>query len=48
MRKRGWLHRDISVGNILVVGDQVIIADVEYAKHRDDDSRHEVRTVSCS
>lgn len=29
---RGWVHRDISVGNVLVVGQQVKIADVEYAK----------------
>lgn len=42
----GWVHRDISMGNILVVGNCPKIADLEYAKRVDDDSAmHHGRTV---
>ena len=42
----GWVHRDISIGNILVVDDGAKIADLEYAKRVDDDSpMHQGRTV---
>ncbi|EKM53990.1 uncharacterized protein PHACADRAFT_122666 [Phanerochaete carnosa HHB-10118-sp] len=40
----GWVHRDVSVGNVLIVDDGGILADVEYAKHESDDRSHEVRT----
>ncbi|KAI0342412.1 hypothetical protein BDW22DRAFT_1357756 [Trametopsis cervina] len=39
MHKLGWMHRDISAGNILVIGDDCAkIADLEYSKHVDDQS----------
>lgn len=48
MHKLGWMHRDISAGNILVIGDDCAkIADLEYSKHVDDQSPiHCGRTVS--
>ena len=41
----GWVHRDISSGNILIVDDFIKIADLEYAKREDDTSQHGIRTV---
>ncbi|KIJ07933.1 hypothetical protein PAXINDRAFT_139592 [Paxillus involutus ATCC 200175] len=32
MHTAGWVHRDISVGNVLRHGDQGLITDLEYAK----------------
>ncbi|KIP12353.1 hypothetical protein PHLGIDRAFT_113828 [Phlebiopsis gigantea 11061_1 CR5-6] len=40
----GWVHRDISSGNILVVNGHAKIADFEYAKHENDFTMHGVRT----
>ena len=31
LHQGGWLHRDISVGNILVVGERGTLIDMEYA-----------------
>ena len=31
----GWVHRDVSAGNILLYGDRGLIADLEYAKKED-------------
>ncbi|KAL5525403.1 hypothetical protein ACEPAF_9273 [Sanghuangporus sanghuang] len=42
----GWLHRDISVGNLYWYDGRGLIGDFEYAKHRDSPVSHEVR--SCS
>lgn len=44
----GWVHRDVSNGNILVLGDHVKLADLEYAKRvqRDDVPHAGIRTVS--
>ena len=43
---RGWIHRDISVGNILIVDGQVKISDLEYAKmYMDMSLPHSIRTV---
>lgn len=44
----GWVHRDVSNGNILVLGDDVKLADLEYAKRvRHDEPPHAgIRTVS--
>ncbi|GJE95048.1 hypothetical protein PsYK624_112270 [Phanerochaete sordida] len=40
-----WVHRDISYGNILIVGDQAKITDLEFAMKADDDSEpHTIRT----
>ncbi len=46
MHECGWVHRDISITNILV-DDQGLakLADVEYAKRIDDLNSHSVRTV---
>jgi serine/threonine protein kinase len=44
----GWVHRDISPGNILLDkdGKRVILSDLEYAKSLADDRSHEIRTVT--
>ena len=46
----GWVHRDISLGNIL--HDNVIngwkLSDVEFAKEMNAKDRHEVRTVRAN
>lgn len=45
----GWVHRDISSGNILLIKNQVKIADFEYAKKLDLPGKvcHDIRTVRC-
>jgi hypothetical protein len=43
-----WVHRDISPGNILFHNGQSKLADVEYAKHKSDNSQHGMRTVSVT
>ncbi|KAI6016909.1 hypothetical protein BKA83DRAFT_4329447 [Pisolithus microcarpus] len=40
----GWVHRDISTGNVLYFGGMGKLADLEYAKHVDSNKSHEVRT----
>ncbi|KIP02045.1 hypothetical protein PHLGIDRAFT_79694, partial [Phlebiopsis gigantea 11061_1 CR5-6] len=40
----GYVHRDISVGNILIVNGKGKLGDVEYAKAENDDSSHDIRT----
>ncbi|EKM48469.1 uncharacterized protein PHACADRAFT_77345, partial [Phanerochaete carnosa HHB-10118-sp] len=40
----GWVHRDISVGNILIVDDVAKLADLEYAKAETDRRTHDLRT----
>ena len=47
MHKYGWVHRDISTGNILLVDGVVKISDLEYAKKMDDKTSHNGRSV-CS
>lgn len=41
----GWVHRDLSVSNLYLYEGRGLIGDFEYAKHRDDDTYHEVRSV---
>lgn len=45
----GWVHRDISSGNLLIGNGQLKIADFEYAKKMTNpgDNVHDIRTV-CS
>ncbi|KAJ3552851.1 hypothetical protein NM688_g3934 [Phlebia brevispora] len=40
----GWVHRDISSTNILIVGDQTKLTDFEYAKKIGDTTVHNVRS----
>ncbi|KAI6016905.1 hypothetical protein BKA83DRAFT_4329397 [Pisolithus microcarpus] len=40
----GWVHRDISTGNVLYWGGMGKLADLDYAKHIDSSVTHEVRT----
>lgn len=44
----GWVHRDISTGNILLFGEQVKLGDLEYAKRItiDEPAHAGIRTVS--
>ncbi|GJE97411.1 hypothetical protein PsYK624_136280 [Phanerochaete sordida] len=44
MHKNGWVHRDISAGNVLIHDRRGKLSDVEYAKHKSDTTRHEIRT----
>ncbi|EKM53935.1 uncharacterized protein PHACADRAFT_145449 [Phanerochaete carnosa HHB-10118-sp] len=44
MHRLGWVHRDISYGNILIVGKRGKITDLEYAKEDTDMSTHGIRT----
>ncbi|KAI6040161.1 hypothetical protein EDC04DRAFT_2567491 [Pisolithus marmoratus] len=39
-----WVHRDVSAGNVLHVGQMGKLADLEYAKHMDSKTSHEVLT----
>ncbi|KAI5993507.1 hypothetical protein EDD15DRAFT_899625 [Pisolithus albus] len=40
----GWVHRDLSTGNVLYWGGMGKLADLEYAKHMNSKVTHEVRT----
>lgn len=44
LHSAGWVHRDISVGNIIIHDGQTKLGDVEYAKREADDTTHDVRT----
>ncbi|EKM56466.1 uncharacterized protein PHACADRAFT_207697 [Phanerochaete carnosa HHB-10118-sp] len=39
----GWVHRDVSAGNVLIIDNVGKLVDFEYAKHESDDWRHKVR-----
>ncbi len=45
MHVSGWVHRDVSATNILVVNDRAKIGDLEYAKREKQDAHHNIRTV---
>ncbi len=46
MHDAGWIHHDISPGNILVYGNGCAkLTDLEYAQRMDDDAREELRVV---
>ncbi|KAI0085143.1 hypothetical protein BDY19DRAFT_458366 [Irpex rosettiformis] len=40
----GWVHRDISSGNILIVDDVVKLGDLEYTKKMDNENKHSTRS----
>ncbi|CCL98316.1 uncharacterized protein FIBRA_00310 [Fibroporia radiculosa] len=44
LHEAGWVHRDISLGNVLERDGVVKLADFEYAKRLDGTSQHEIRT----
>ncbi|EKM53991.1 uncharacterized protein PHACADRAFT_196429 [Phanerochaete carnosa HHB-10118-sp] len=44
LHSAGWVHRDISAGNIIIHEKDAKLGDVEYAKQEADDTRHDVRT----
>ena len=46
MRKLGWVHRDVSIGNILSYDGHAKLADLEYAKKMGDLKSNEMRTAS--
>ena len=41
LRKLGWVHRDVSIGNILFSDGHAKLADLEYAKKMGDSKSHE-------
>jgi hypothetical protein len=41
----GWVHRDISVGNVYLYKGRGVLGDLEFAKNTADRSQHELRTV---
>lgn len=49
LHKLGWVHRDISSGNIMICGNNAKITDFEYAKKMTLPGKvHEIRTVRFS
>ncbi|OCB90616.1 hypothetical protein A7U60_g2134 [Sanghuangporus baumii] len=40
----GWVHRDISIGNLYMYRGRGLIGDLEYAKCKNSDVAHELRT----
>ncbi|CCM06342.1 uncharacterized protein FIBRA_08597 [Fibroporia radiculosa] len=45
LHEAGWVHRDLSTGNILVLNGNIRLADFEYAKRLDESSSsHDIRT----
>ena len=44
--KLGWVHRDVSIGNILWHNDDGKLADLEYAKRVGYTTSHDLRTAS--
>ena len=45
IHEAGYVHRDISTGNILIVEGVAKIVDLEYAKRKDEITHHTIRTV---
>lgn len=44
LRNVDWVYHDVSTGNVLPTGQICELADLEYAKHMDSDTEHELRT----
>ena len=45
IHESGWVHRDVSVGNVYLFDGRGILANLEYAKSTNDTPQHDVRTV---
>jgi len=45
MHMAGYVHRDVSAGNILFWNNAGLLSDLEFAKKTSDLTVHEVRTV---
>ena len=43
----GWVHRDISVGNLYFLDGRGLVGDLEYAKRRNYGVKRERRVVRC-
>jgi len=46
LKKLNWVHRDVSIGNILSYNGCGKLADLEYAKRMGDKTSHDMRTAS--
>ncbi|KAF8576696.1 hypothetical protein K439DRAFT_1397185 [Ramaria rubella] len=44
VHKYEYVHRDVSIGNVLCVAGRGVLTDLEYCKRTDDESTHDVRT----
>ncbi|EGO00860.1 hypothetical protein SERLA73DRAFT_105307, partial [Serpula lacrymans var. lacrymans S7.3] len=44
LHKYGWVHRDVSTGNLLVYEGNGKMGDLEFTKKSDQESNHEIRT----
>ncbi|EGO04175.1 hypothetical protein SERLA73DRAFT_67889 [Serpula lacrymans var. lacrymans S7.3] len=44
LHKYGWVHRDVSTGNLLVYEGNGKMGDLEFTKKSDQESTHEIRT----
>jgi serine/threonine protein kinase len=45
LHQYGWVHRDVSCGNLLVFDGGGKLSDLEYTKKMSQESTHEIRTV---
>ena len=45
LHEHGFVHRDISTSNILLVNGVAKLADLEYVKHEGETTEHNIRTV---
>ena len=46
LTKKGYVHRDISPGNIIIYNEQAKLSDLEFAKQYESGASNHVRTVS--
>ena len=47
LKKYGWVHRDISAGNVYHYDGKGVLGDLEYTKLLVTGGTHEVKTVSA-
>ena len=43
IHESGWVHHNISVGNVYLFEGRGMLSDLEYAKRKNDASQHDVR-----